>query len=196
VAEGSVATNAVTALITGSSAPQAGQPIAGVAIRIIDPNNVPAASPYASCQGSTLSDNTGTAHCNLVATCGNGTGSFSVGYMVGDYVYYQGTVTVTKGSAQTLTILSGNNQTGNAGQALSFPLVATITDACGVAVGGASVTWTVTNCQHLRLERTGERPRHVWRRTWNRSSDRDSRHVERRHFQPYEPGRGQHADRD
>jgi uncharacterized protein (TIGR03437 family) len=153
VAQGSVATNAVSAQILANSIPQLncphfvpgyGCPIPGVNIRIVDPNNAPAQSPYASCKGSALSDQTGTAFCNVVATCGHGLGSFPIAYMIGDLVYYGGTLIVTQGSGQTLAIVSGNKQNGSAGQSLQFPLVATVTDGCGGPVTGAQVTWQIT----------------------------------------------------
>ncbi|MGA3188590.1 MAG: Ig-like domain-containing protein [Bryobacteraceae bacterium] len=146
VPEGAVATNAVTASITvAPGLPGSLTPIPDVGIRIVDPNNFPASSPYASCQGNSLSDNSGTAHCNLVATCGSALGiPRAVYFGVGDQQYFPGTVIVTQGVAQTLTIVSGNNQTGSAGQALPAALLATVTDACGNAISGAPVTWTVT----------------------------------------------------
>jgi uncharacterized protein (TIGR03437 family) len=152
VAAGSVAQNAVTASIFANSVPQLNCPtststtcpIPGVSIRIVDPNNIPNPSPYASCQGSTLSDQTGTAHCSVVAKCGNQPGSYPVAFIVGDQNSFGGTVIITKGSGQTLTIISGNNQTGGAGQAATNPLVAAVTDGCGNAVAGATVTWAVT----------------------------------------------------
>jgi adhesin/invasin len=53
-------------------------------------------------------------------------------------------VVITSGTAQNVALTSGNNQTGNAGQLLQSPLVATVTDGCGIPVTGAHVTWTVT----------------------------------------------------
>jgi hypothetical protein len=156
VAVGSVAQNAVTASIFANSVPQlncpnsltgtsTACPIPGVGIRIVDPNNSPSQSPYASCSGSTLSDNTGTAHCSVIATCGALPGSYSVLYAIGDSSDFPGTVIITKGSAQKLTILSGtNNQTGGAGSTLPLALAATVTDACGNPVAGAQVSWAVT----------------------------------------------------
>lgn len=152
VAQGGVAQNAVTASIFANSVPllncptstSTTCPIPGVSIRIVDPNNIPNQSPYASCSGTTLSDQTGTAHCNVVATCGVAPGSYPVAYIVGDQNSFNGTVVITKGSAQTLTILSGNNQTGGAGGTLPTPLIATVTDSCGNPVTGAQVTWAVT----------------------------------------------------
>jgi uncharacterized protein (TIGR03437 family) len=153
VSQGGVASNAVTAQIFAGSVPynncpNVGQgtscPIPGVSIRIVDPNNSPAQSPYASCKGSTLSDQTGTAHCNVVATCGSGLGVFPVAFLIGDDVAYSGNVVVTQGSGQSLSIVSGNKQNGSAGQSLQFPLVATVTDGCGGPVTGAQVTWKIT----------------------------------------------------
>jgi uncharacterized protein (TIGR03437 family) len=143
VAEGAVALNAFTAKIT-PAAPAIPTGIPDVAIKIIDPNNPPAASKYASCQGSTLSDNTGTAHCNLIATCGTGLGTFGIAFLVGDQQGWPGTLTVTRGQAQTLAIVAGNNQTGPTGQALPIALTVSVTDACLNSIPGAAVTWAVT----------------------------------------------------
>lgn len=156
VPEGGVFQNAVSALILANSVPQLncpnpvqnlGCPIPDVAIRIVsDPSSL-APSPYASCQAtSTLSDaNTGTAYCNVQSTCSAaGPGTYTVFYEVGDYRGFQGSVTITPGTATQLAILSGNNQSGPAGGGLQFPLVVAITDACGNAVTGGQVTWKVT----------------------------------------------------
>jgi uncharacterized protein (TIGR03437 family) len=72
-------------------------------------------------------------------------GSYPVYYTVGDAESYQGTVVITAGTAQNVAITSGNNQTGPAGQTLQSPLVATVTDGCGIPVTGAQVLWTVTS---------------------------------------------------
>jgi uncharacterized protein (TIGR03437 family) len=152
VAEGSVSQNAVTASIFANSIPQLNCstsstttcPIPGVSIRITSDPILLTSSPYASCQGTTLSDQTGTAHCNVVAVCGAGLGSFPVYFTVGDATSFLGNVIITKGNGQNLSILSGNNQTGSSASPPQFPLVATVTDGCGAAVTGAQVTWKVT----------------------------------------------------
>jgi uncharacterized protein (TIGR03437 family) len=153
---GGVNSNAVSALILANSVPQLncpnpvqnlGCPIPDVAIRIVDNPSTLAASPYARCNAaSTLSDpNTGVAFCNVQSTCsGAGPGTYTVYYEVGDFRGFQGSVVITPGTAQALTIVSGNNQTGNASQTLQFPLVAMVTDACGKAASGGQVTWKVT----------------------------------------------------
>jgi uncharacterized protein (TIGR03437 family) len=155
VAQGGVAQNAVTALTlaSGTSIPALNCPtsssttcpIPGVSIRIVGDNSTLTQSPYASCQGSTLSDQTGTSHCSVVATCGVATGSYPIYYAVGDATVFQGSVVITPGSAQNLAIVSGNNQTGPAGQALQSALVAKVTNSCGNPVTGAQVTWAVTS---------------------------------------------------
>ncbi len=156
VPEGGVVQNAVSALILANSVPQLncpnpvqnlGCPIPDVAIRIVNDAGTLAASPYASCAASSqLSDaNTGTAYCNIQSTCsGAGPGTYTVYYEVGDFRGFQGTIVITPGSATQLSILSGNNQIGGAGGALPFPLVASVTDACGKPVAGGQVTWKVT----------------------------------------------------
>jgi uncharacterized protein (TIGR03437 family) len=153
---GGVASNAVSALILANSVPQLncpnpvqnlGCPIPDVAIRLVNNPSDLSASPYATCNAaSTLSDpNTGVAFCNVQATCsGAGPGTYTVYYEVGDFRGFQGSVVITPGTAQALAIASGNNQTGSASQTLQFPLVATVTDACGKAVSGGQVTWNVT----------------------------------------------------
>lgn len=153
VAEGSVAVNAVAVSITAQSIPQVAQNVPGVAISIIDPTTpYPySASTHASCRnGSTLSNAaTGIAHCDVVALCGAGQssaiGSWAVGYEVGGLVFFPGRITVTQGTGQLLAIVSGNNQSGPAGQSLQFPLVAAVTDGCNNPIPGSAVTWTVTS---------------------------------------------------
>jgi hypothetical protein len=53
-------------------------------------------------------------------------------------------VTVTSGSASTLSMLGGNNQTGTVGEELDAPLVVRVTDAGGNPVAGVTVSWAVT----------------------------------------------------
>jgi uncharacterized protein (TIGR03437 family) len=155
VPEGGVVQNAVSALILANSIPQLNCPtsssttcpVPDVAIRIVNPDSL-TQSPYASCNASSaLSDpNTGTAYCTVQSTCSAaGPGAYPISIAVGDfYTTLGGTLLITPGTAQQLAIASGNNQTGGAGGALPFPLVATVTDACGKPVSGGQVTWKVT----------------------------------------------------
>jgi uncharacterized protein (TIGR03437 family) len=150
IPEGSVLTNAFSAAVSvAPGIPGASTPIPNVAIEIDDATSgifVPGvSSPYASCQGSTLSDNTGTAHCNLIGTCGAALGvAHPVFFAVGDQEAFPGTITITTGPAQKIAILSGNNQTVPSGQTASG-LLALVTDACGNPISGATVTWTVAS---------------------------------------------------
>jgi YetA-like protein/Bacterial Ig-like domain (group 1)/Dockerin type I domain len=49
------------------------------------------------------------------------------------------------GPAATLSLISGNNQTGTAGQALASPLTVKVTDAAGNPVAGVAVQFAVTS---------------------------------------------------
>lgn len=53
------------------------------------------------------------------------------------------TQTATAGNAASLVLVSGNNQTANAGTALPNPLVVRLTDAGGNPTPGAAVSWVV-----------------------------------------------------
>jgi uncharacterized protein (TIGR03437 family) len=128
------------------------QAVPNVAIRLANGNDPTMPSP-ASCQGSSLSDLNGVAHCNVTVSCLDpGTQApivpgtqFGVNVVVGEYVANRVVgLTVTTGTSQVLNIKSGNNQSGNAGSTLSSPLVATVTDNCGNAIPKVPVTWTVT----------------------------------------------------
>src|SRR5207248_249213 len=50
--------------------------------------------------------------------------------------------TGTAGAAATLTIVSGNNQTGVAGSSLAAPLVVRVADTNNNPISGATVTWS------------------------------------------------------
>jgi uncharacterized protein (TIGR03437 family) len=53
-------------------------------------------------------------------------------------------INITPGSTRNLSIQSGNNQSGRPGAPLTLPLAATVTDQCGTAAQGVTVTWKVT----------------------------------------------------
>src|SRR5262249_1128381 len=101
--------------------------------------------PVVRCQGSSESDSTGLAHCNLITT-GCQTGVFPIEILVGNYHSYPNgfSVQITGGGGSVLNIVSGNNQTLQPGQT-SVPLIAQVTDACGAVSVGTAVTWTVTS---------------------------------------------------
>ena len=52
------------------------------------------------------------------------------------------TATATTGTAATLTLVSGNSQTGRAGRQLAQPLVVKVADSFGYVKSGVRVTWT------------------------------------------------------
>lgn len=102
-------------------------------------------APPAVCDGLfALSDTTGTASCDLIATGKPGTYTiwFSVGYF-SDYGPY--TLVITAGAPSTMTIVSGNNQSGTPGQQLPAPLTVKVTDNNGALLSGAALTWTVVS---------------------------------------------------
>jgi hypothetical protein len=51
---------------------------------------------------------------------------------------------VTAGPPATLALVSGNGQIGNGGRTLSAPFIVMVTDANGIPVSGATVTFAVT----------------------------------------------------
>ena len=56
-----------------------------------------------------------------------------------------GSITVTAGAAATVTVISGDAQSGVVNTSLATPLVVAVRDAAGNIVQGASVAWTVTS---------------------------------------------------
>jgi uncharacterized protein (TIGR03437 family) len=98
----------------------------------------------ASCQGNSLSDASGTAHCNIAVGCQVGLGTFAFAIMIGEQQYFNAYLQISPGTNQTIKSQGGNNQSGQAGQTLSQPLVAQVTDNCGNPIPSVSVTWAVT----------------------------------------------------
>ena len=144
VAQGSVVTDAILAKTTSGHFPQAGVVIPKIGIRLAA-SNISDNSPVAACQGSSLGGEDGISHCNVVAACqapGTLPQTFPVVAAVGEYAFYPILVTVTSGSPSLLSIVSGNNQTGNPGTA--FTLIAKVSDGCGQNASGVNVNWTVT----------------------------------------------------
>ena len=139
--EGDVITNGVVAQIFSSAPPDIGKGIPNVGIRIASGTDITMPGP-ASCQGSSLSDTSGTARCNLQISCQVGTSGISI--VVGELRTFSAILKVGPGTSQALAIQSGNNQNGQAGQALGQVLVANVTDNCGTPIQGVGVTWKVT----------------------------------------------------
>lgn len=142
-------------LLTG----QAGQPLAeavqvlvgvsNVALRVEMVDNASPAS--VSCvaspgqpEGVVLSNASGTAICNLLFAPRTGTGQFRV-VVGGDFQSWGPfSFETTPGLPCIARITAGNNQSGNAGQALAAPLTAEITDCGGNTLPNIPVSWTIT----------------------------------------------------
>jgi hypothetical protein len=137
--EGDMVLNAVVASIFSSIPPIA--PIPYVGIRIASGTDTTQPGP-ASCQGSSLSDTSGFAHCNIQIGCQVGTSGMSI--VVGEQRVFNATLKVGPGTSRALTAVSGNNQSGQAGQTLPQVLVARVTDNCGAQISGVQATWKVT----------------------------------------------------
>jgi uncharacterized protein (TIGR03437 family) len=143
----------------------AGGPIQGVSVRLLNAND-PASGATANCAtgafadvNAVLTDVNGDASCTPVFGPISGAGSFSV--LVGGFdpaestnlnlsvpvAYYQSFVipiSVQAGVPGQVSVVSGNNQTINAGQA-SQPLVLKVTDASGTnPIAGQTVAWSVS----------------------------------------------------
>ena len=121
-----------------------GQAISGVALNLINTEN-PMAAPPARCSGGTpLTDTTGTATCDLIAT--GKVGTFSLGVDVGNFNDRAPvTLTVTPGAPGLIQIVQGNNQSGAGNSQLPLALVATVSDGFGNVLPGTQVTWSVSS---------------------------------------------------
>jgi hypothetical protein len=147
VTAGTPLVGGIQAQILSTSQVATGQPIPGVGILIVDPDNpgndADGVQPVVGCQGSSNSNAQGIASCNVVAkTCQ--TESHGVKIYVGNLYEFDRTIQVNPGGAATITIASGNNQTGQSGSVAAAPLVAQVVDACGNPVAGQQVNWTHT----------------------------------------------------
>jgi uncharacterized protein (TIGR03437 family) len=148
IAQGDTISAGIVAQTISGHAPDSGQPIPNIGIRLADPNNRANPSTVLSCQGSTLGDATGLSRCNVVAACqppGTDLSSlppFIVWAEIGEYVGHPITVNITQGKPSQISIVSGNNQIGNPSS--SFTLLAKVTDGCGQNFNGQAVTWVVT----------------------------------------------------
>jgi hypothetical protein len=80
----------------------------------------------------------------LGPTAGTNTVRASSGSLAGSPVTFNATATVAAPTATTLTLFSGNGQTGTVGQPLSGPFIVKVTDAGGNPVSGRVVNFAVT----------------------------------------------------
>ena len=98
-------------------------------------------SQTARCDNNPLSGDDGVVTCDLVL--GGKVGTSVVRITVGGFQSFDFPLIVTQGPPKTITIISGNNQSGIAGQALPKSLLARIDDGFGSLLNGVPVTWTV-----------------------------------------------------
>jgi uncharacterized protein (TIGR03437 family) len=144
IPQGGSLPNGVVAKTISGHFPQAGQVIPNVGIRLAEQSDL-SNSKVVSCAGSSRGDNQGISRCNVVAACQVNTAlprDFGVVIAVGEAKFFNLLVTVTAGTAATITPTSGNGQSGHPGD--PAVLTAKVTDGCGQAVGGVTVVWTVT----------------------------------------------------
>jgi len=156
VGEGDVVPGAIVATVSLHAFGSSSQ-VPNVAINILTNDGQGNPGP-GICKGNPLTDATGTVSCDFVPVCataidastmspwGLGLHFFDID-LGGANTHTDYSVTVTAGSTRTLSIPtsnSGNNQSGRPGAALTLPLTAIVTDQCGSATQGATVTWTVT----------------------------------------------------
>ena len=80
----------------------------------------------------------------LGAAAGTNSVTASAGSLAGSPVTFTATATNPATTAKNLTTVSGNSQTGTAGQQLANPFVVKVTDANNNAVSGVSVVFAVT----------------------------------------------------
>src|SRR6185295_3304860 len=119
-------------------------PIPNVGLRITDPVDETAPSTVLACKGLTRGDNNGISRCDVQAFCQP---TFTLPHVflahirVGEIKSYVLEVTVTNGSASTLNIVSGNNQSGHPSD--SFTLFARVTDGCGQPSAASGLNWAV-----------------------------------------------------
>lgn len=152
ITEGTPFPGAIQATILSTAQIATGTPIPGVGIFVVDPDNPTndpnGVQPVAACQGSSNSNSQGIASCTLVAkTCK--TELHGITIYVGNLYSFQAEVQTNPGGASTISILSGNNQSGQAGTAAALPLTVQVIDPCGNPVAGSAVTWKVTGSATL-----------------------------------------------
>ncbi|HEY6342362.1 MAG TPA: hypothetical protein VIY49_12785 [Bryobacteraceae bacterium] len=146
VGEGDTIPNAIQYQIVNTGGIQQLAPIPNVGIRLSLAGD-PVAPGAGSCVGSTLSNSSGLANCNLLVSCTVGLGPQRIGVNIDGTAQQDPRITlnVVAGTSRTLNLLSGNSQSGNVGQKLGQALVATVTDNCATPVSGVQVSWQVTS---------------------------------------------------
>lgn len=117
------------------------QGVPNVVLRLADGSNHLLDGP-ASCANNTRSGVDGIAVCDVKISC-SATDVTDVHMVIGEVALVRGIIFARAAGGRKLTLVSGNNQSGNAGTALNR-LVARVTDSCDSPVSGQDVVWTVT----------------------------------------------------
>jgi uncharacterized protein (TIGR03437 family) len=123
--------------------PQLGSPIPNIGLRVAETDQDYTDSPAASCVNNTKSDNNGLARCDLRISCSLDRPT-QIQMMIGELLVNRMVLNPQTGTGRKLALVTGNNQSGNLGQALSETLIAQVTDSCNAAIADQDVTWTVT----------------------------------------------------
>lgn len=131
----------------------------GVSVRLVSNQSSPSvacATGAGADPGSVLTDSTGTATCTPVFGPGTGFGTFY--FLIGGIAPQDITnplgltyptpplainMQVAPGVPTALTVVSGNNQSANAGQSVAVPLVVSVSGQSG-PLSGQTVNWTVS----------------------------------------------------
>jgi len=120
-----------------------GFPIPGAGLNLTNLDNAALPAPATCNGGEPLTDTTGTATCDLIAT--GKAGTYDIGVNIGNFTTLNPVMLViTPGAAGLIQITAGNNQTGNGGQQLPTALSAVVSDGYGNLLPGTQVTWAVT----------------------------------------------------
>ncbi len=128
---------ALTAAVSSGT----GTAMPNIALFISNPSN----SAPAMCAGTfALTDATGHASCDLVATGPPGT--YQITPSIGNYGGIKPPITlvITPGAPSAMVIVGGNQQSGAPGQRLPQALLVQVNDAGGHPLAGVPVSWTVT----------------------------------------------------
>jgi len=142
VRRGDVTPNLFSIELHSGLTPQIGAPVPGVGLRIADGEDLTLDGP-GTCVNDTKSDNLGVSRCDYQTACSM-VSATRINILIGEVFRFPIVLIPLPGSGQKLTYVSGNNQTGSVGQALTNRLNANITDNCGDPVANQNVTWTVT----------------------------------------------------
>ncbi len=139
--------------VFAESGPQSGDPIPNVALNVSTGKD-PANGPSVQCLGpggAALTGPDGIATCDL--QIGGQVGMADLRVQVGgNFVRLPGYSIVTlPGVPATVEIASGDLQSGDAGEALSSPLVAVVRDGAGNSLSNVNVTWTVLQAGQVVL---------------------------------------------